>query len=126
MGFHVRNVAFDCADPYALAQFWSQVIPAPLSEDDFPGDPVATITLPQGFTLYFAQVPEPKVVKNRVHLCLTPDVARDAEVERLLALGATIVDDRRADPDDGGWVVFADPEGNEFCVLKGPADSGHQ
>jgi len=66
--------------------------------------------------LVFVKVPEPKVVKNRVHLDVLP-VARDqeGEVERLLQLGAKIVDDRR-ELTPGGWVVLADPEGNEFCV----------
>nr|WP_324617267.1 VOC family protein [Streptomyces bicolor] len=62
------------------------------------------------------QVPEPKAGKNRLHLCLRPDTSRDAEVERLLTLGASLVADHRR-PDGWGWVVLADPEGNEFCVL---------
>jgi hypothetical protein len=68
------------------------------------------------------RVPEAKQVKNRVHLDLTPDnpapQARDAEVERIIALGATLVDDHRR-PDGKGWVVLADPEGNEFCIERG-------
>jgi hypothetical protein len=65
--------------------------------------------------LCFVPVPEGKTLKNRLHIDLDPD-DRDAEVERLLALGA-----RRADVgqgDDVTWVVLADPEGNEFCVLR--------
>jgi predicted enzyme related to lactoylglutathione lyase len=115
------NVAFDCADPYALATFWSQVVGRPLDHDDHPGDPVASIELPSGANLYFARVPEPKTVKNRVHVCLRPDDTRDQEVDRLVVLGATIVADRR-EPDGAGWVVFADPEGNEFCVLRSAAE----
>jgi hypothetical protein len=68
------------------------------------------------------RVPEAKQVKNRVHLDLTPDSstpqARDAEIERVIALGATLVDDHRR-PDGKGWVVLADPEGNEFCIERG-------
>jgi predicted enzyme related to lactoylglutathione lyase len=66
--------------------------------------------------LIFVSVSENKVVKNRVHLDLMP-VERDqeAELNRLLGLGATIVDDRRT-LRPGGWVVLADPEGNEFCL----------
>lgn len=61
---------------------------------------------------------QPKTVKNRVHLDLEPrDRSRDEEVERVLALGATLVDDRR-NPDGTGWAVLADPEGNEFCVER--------
>jgi predicted enzyme related to lactoylglutathione lyase len=123
MAIKVRNVAIDCADPYALAQFWSAVFHAPLDDEDAPGDPVATIALPQGFTLYFAQVPEPKVVKNRVHICLEPeDVLRDDEVRRILALGGTIVNDHRDPHGPAGFVVFADPEGNEFCVVRSQAE----
>lgn len=121
MSSSVYNVAFDCADAFGLATFWSQVTGQPLGDDDHPGDPAAGIKMPGGFQLYFEQVPEPKVVKNRVHVCLRPDGARDLEVERLLGLGATVVADRR-EADGTGWVVFADPEGNEFCVLRGAAE----
>ncbi|MFF8393083.1 VOC family protein [Streptomyces sp. NPDC016172] len=113
----VYNVAFDCAQAFDTAQFWSKVLGHPLNEDDEPGDPVAVIKLPSGLHLYFADVSEPKTVKNRVHLCLQPDGPRDAEVERLAGLGAKVLDDRRK-PDGTGWVVFADPEGSEFCVLR--------
>jgi hypothetical protein len=67
-------------------------------------------------------LPEDKTVKNRIHLDLRPqDRRRDAEVERVLGLGATLVNDLRR-PDGTGWVVLADPEGNEFCVERGQAD----
>ena len=65
--------------------------------------------------LCFLAVPEGKTIKNRLHIDLDPD-DRDAEVERLVALGAT-----RADVGQGAaatWAVLADPEGNEFCVLR--------
>jgi hypothetical protein len=66
--------------------------------------------------LVFVAVPEHKTVKNRLHLDFRPD-DRDREVERMLALGAT-----RADVGQGeeSWVVLADPEGNEFCILSAP------
>ncbi len=66
---------------------------------------------------------EPKTVKNRVHVCLRPDGPRDTEVERLLGIGATLVADRRR-PDGTGWAVLADPEGNEFCVLRSAEERG--
>ena len=66
-------------------------------------------------------MPEPKTVKNRVHVCLEPDTRRDDEVERLLGLGATLVSDMRR-PDGTGWAVLADPVGNEFCVLRSAAE----
>ncbi len=63
-------------------------------------------------------MPESKAGKNRVHLDVVPtDRTRDEEVERLVALGASQLDDRRR-PDGTGWVVLADPEGNEFCVER--------
>jgi predicted enzyme related to lactoylglutathione lyase len=113
----VQNIAFDCSDPYALAQFWSQVTGQPLADDDNPGDPEASVAQPGGPTLWFNAVPEPKTVKNRVHVCLRPESLRDDEVERLVGIGATLVDDQRR-PDGTGWAVLADPEGNEFCVLR--------
>ncbi|MDT9701899.1 VOC family protein, partial [Streptomyces sp. P17] len=75
----------------------------------------------EGPVLYFNQVPEAKKVKNRVHLCLRPETSREQEVERLLGLGATLVADLR-NPDGTGWAVLADPEGNEFCVLRSESD----
>ncbi|MBW4715609.1 VOC family protein [Saccharothrix obliqua] len=117
----VHNITFDCRDPYALAGFWSRVTGQPLSADDQPGDPEAVVALPGGPNLLFIRVPESKSVKNRLHLDLQPDVTRDEEVRRLLDLGATQVDDQRR-PDGTGWVVLADPEGNEFCVERSAAE----
>ncbi|WP_157977412.1 VOC family protein [Streptomyces triticisoli] len=111
----IRHVTIDCADAYALGAFWSQVLDLPLHEDDKPGDEEVLI---EGAGLLFITVPETKTVKNRVHLDLQPqDRTRDEEVERLLALGATLVADHR-NPDGTGWAVLADPEGNEFCVER--------
>ncbi|WP_309053207.1 VOC family protein [Streptomyces sp.] len=117
----LQNVAIDCADAYELALFWSGVTGRPLNPDDRPGVREAQVMLPEGPVLYFNQVPEPKTVKNRLHLCLRPQSSRDEEVARLLGLGATFVADHRR-PDGTGWAVLADPEGNEFCVLRGDAD----
>ncbi|MFE6719215.1 VOC family protein [Streptomyces albidoflavus] len=120
----VQNVAIDCADAYELARFWSEVTGRPLDAEDRPGDPEVQVTLAEGGpALYFHQVPEPKTVKNRLHLCLRPETTREQEVERLLGLGATLVADRR-EADGAGWAVLADPEGNEFCVLRSASDRG--
>ena len=113
----VHNIVFDCDSPYELAQFWSKVTGRPLAADDFPDDPEASIAQPGGATLFFCRVPETKVVKNRVHVCLRPDGQPDAEIDRLLEIGARILHDRR-EPEGGGLAVLADPEGNEFCVLS--------
>jgi predicted enzyme related to lactoylglutathione lyase len=117
----VQNVAVDCADAYALASFWSKVTGRPVNPEDRPGDPETQVMLAEGPVLHFNQVPEPKTIKNRLHLCLRPETSRDEEVERLLGIGATFVADHR-NPDGTGWVILADPEGNEFCVLRSESD----
>ncbi|MGW0868028.1 VOC family protein [Streptomyces sp. NPDC002611] len=117
----LQNVAIDCANAYELARFWSEVLGCPLHEDDTPGAPETEVMLPEGPLLYFNQVPEPKTIKNRLHLCLRPTTTREEEVDRLLNLGATLIDDRR-EPEGPGWAVLADPEGNEFCVLRSESD----
>jgi hypothetical protein len=121
MGSHLRTITFDALDPYAQARWWSDVLAVPMSSDDFPGDPEALLRTDHGDVL-FVQVPDAKTVKNRAHLDLEPsDRARDDEVARVLALGAVLTDDQRR-PDGTGWVVLADPEGNEFCVLRSAAE----
>ncbi|MFE7261231.1 VOC family protein [Streptomyces sp. NPDC057592] len=117
----VQNVAIDCADAYGLARFWSGVTGHPLHPEAGPGDRETQVMLEQGPVLYFNQVPEPKQIKNRIHLCLRPETSREQEVERLLGLGAGFVSDHR-NPDGSGWAVLADPEGNEFCVLRSESD----
>ena len=115
----IRHTTVDCADAYALADFWSQVLGHPLQPEDKPGDPEALI---ERAGLLFVTVPEGKAVKNRVHFDLQPqDRTRDEEVDRLLAIGATLVDDHRK-PDGTGWAVLTDPEGNEFCVERSGAE----
>ncbi|UGY93316.1 VOC family protein [Streptomyces gobiensis] len=117
----VRHLTFDCSNAYRLGQFWATVLGGSLAADDFPGDPEALVTAP-GSTLLFVTVPDAKTVKNRVHVDLQPqDRSRDEEVERILALGATVVGDHRR-PDGTGWVTLADPEGNEFCVERSAAE----
>lgn len=117
----LQNVAIDCADAYELALFWSRVTGRPLDPEAKPGDRETQVLLAEGPVLYFNEVPEPKKVKNRVHLCLRPETSRDQEVKRLLEIGATFVGDHR-NPDGTGWAVLADPEGNEFCVLRSESD----
>ena len=85
------------------------------------GNPFWMVALPAvgASRLVFVDVVDAKTVKNRIHLDLVPeDASQDQEVDRILSLGARIIDDRRqATP--GGWVVMADPQGNEFCVEGG-------
>ncbi len=120
MASRASNFCFDAHDPCAQTQWWAQVLEDFVPEADWemkPGDEEAGLAGPDERYLLFLKVPEPKTVKNRVHICLRPtDRHRDEEIERILGLGATLVNDLRDGPDKG-WAVLADPEGNEFCVL---------
>jgi hypothetical protein len=116
-----RHITFSSLDPYELALFWSKVTGSPIADDDFPSDPEASVLLPNGPILLFVTVPDKKSTRNRVHLDLQPDTTRDEEVERLIGIGAALVDDQRR-PDGRGWVVLADPEGNEFCIERSAAE----
>jgi predicted enzyme related to lactoylglutathione lyase len=117
MGSVFREIVIDCADPQRVATFWSQVLNWPLVRDpkgyswlSSTGEPWAPPPL-----LVFVPVPEAKTVKNRVHIDVNPTgVDQAEELERLLSLGATQVNIGQGDVP---WVVLADPEGNEFCLL---------
>jgi hypothetical protein len=118
----VRNITFDIAapyEPYDLAQFWARVLGRTVDDDDKPGDD--EVGLGGEPNLLFIRVPEAKTLKNRVHVDVQPDTTRDAEVERLVGIGAALIDDQRR-PDGTGWVVLADPAGNEFCVERSAAE----
>lgn len=114
----ILNVTFDCTNPRRVAEFWSQVTGYLVEEVNSPGNDYF-VARPESRSwprLVFVKVPETKTVKNRVHLDVVPrERDQAAEVDRLLSLGARILDDRRQKT-PGGWVVLADPEGNEFCV----------
>ena len=120
MTLNVAAITVDCDNALTLAEFWSLALGRAIDEGgpgaspffaripaspDSPGDP----------TMMFIKVPEGKSVKNRLHLDMTAD-DRDAEVSRLVALGATRVHDK----DEWGiqWTTLADPEGNEFCIAE--------
>jgi predicted enzyme related to lactoylglutathione lyase len=118
MSSSILNVTFDCDNPRVVAKFWSDVMGYSLEEVNTPGNDYWVTNSPDGQLprLVFVSVPEKKVVKNRVHLdLLPPGRNQESELARLLGLGASIVDDRRR-LSPGGWVVMADPEGNEFCL----------
>ncbi len=121
MTARISHTSFDATDAYAQSVFWAQVLGyvRDPEDPDAPGDEECLILSPDGTQrLLFLEVPEPKQVKNRLHLDLVPATGtRDEELARLLELGARTVDDRR-NPDGTGWVVLADPEGNEFCILS--------
>ena len=119
----IHCVTVESHDPFTLASWWAGVLDRRLHDDDHPGDPEAVLVAPDGHgpDLLFVQVGE-RHGKGAFHLDLQPaDGTRDAEVGRLLGLGAALVADRRR-PDGTGWMVLADPEGNEFCVTRSKAE----
>lgn len=117
----VSHTTVDCRDAYALSTWWQQVLGYVDVEEDpnLPGHEECMILDPaSGHRLLFVEVPDAKTTKNRIHLDLYPRTGtRDEEVARLVGIGAVVVSDLRH-PDGTGWAVMADPEGNEFCVLR--------
>jgi len=129
----IKDIVFDCRHPASLARFWAAVLDdyeiAPYDEeelqrlrdngiDDPEDDPTVLVMAGPGVTprFFFVAVPEGKVVKNRLHLDLHA-VDAEAEVARLVALGGSI------GAEYPGWVQLTDPEGNEFCVMRGTPPS---
>ena len=124
----IHDLVFDCHRPSSLARFWAGALDAyeiapyddaeierlrEMGIDDIEDDPSVLLEAPGAdLRLCFQLVPEPKAVKNRVHLDLRCDDAK-AETARLVALGARVLSTTGPSPD---WVVLADPEGNEFCL----------
>ena len=135
MASRLTEISLDCHDADLLAAFWAGVLGwdvlhrEPGLVEIGPGGRHDAELLdavrsgPVAPTIFLAQVPEEKVAKNRVHFDVSPvDCSQEDEVQRILALGAT-----RAEVGQTGeesWVVLADPEGNEFCVLRSLAE-GH-
>ncbi|MBB6349686.1 VOC family protein [Nonomuraea muscovyensis] len=107
-------VSVDCGSPGRLADFWAQALGYQARRELPSGTHLIARDEQTMPWLAFIHVPDAKHAKNRLHLDLQPD-DQQAEVERLIALGATRID--VGQPADAPWVVLADPEGNEFCVL---------
>lgn len=135
MASRMTELSLDCHDPEALAAFWCTALDwvvldrepglveiGPAGRDD--GELLEAVRSgPVAPTMFLAAVEEDKVVKNRMHVDLSPiDRSQDEEVERLLALGATHAEVGQTGEES--WTVLADPEGNEFCVLRSLAP-GH-
>ena len=119
MGLSVDALTWDCRAPEAIARFWADVLGYELTDLDEVG---AEIRDPNGggVPILFIVVPEGKSVKNRLHLDLRPETSMAAEKDRVSALGAK--EFRYVSEGGSFWTVMLDPEGNEFCVLRGPED----
>ena len=118
MDIRIESVTIDAADPQALARFWAEALGWRLTFEDAQEcvlEPPERAATDHGPDILFVKVPDAKVGKNRLHLDLRPK-DQDAEVARLLALGATHADIGQGE--EVSWIVLADPEGNEFCVLR--------
>lgn len=125
MSSRVSHTTVDCRDAYSLAEWWKRVLGYTDLSDD-PNEPgheeCMIVDADSGHRLLFIKVPDSKQSKNRMHLDLVPtDRRRDDEIQRVLDLGAKTVADLRQ-PDGTGWLVLADPEGNEFCILRSDAE----
>jgi hypothetical protein len=118
VSLNIDWIAVDCTNPAQLATFWAAALGYDVDVDEDDGsDPDDVLLLPRDGSkrrVLLQRTPDVKRAKNRLHLDLRPD-DQAAEVERLLELGATRVDIGQSDV---SWVVMADPEGNEFCVLR--------
>lgn len=111
MALEWEQIIVDAADPGQLGRWWAAALRWIVVNDD-PEEFEIRPSPERVPGLLFVRVPEPKTVKNRLHLDLRPD-DRDAEVQRLRELGATSADIGQGEQT---WIVLRDPEGNEFCV----------
>ena len=123
----VSHTTVDCRNAFELSEWWKGLLSYVDIEGDpnEPGDEECMIRDPEtGHRILFVEVPDEKLTKNRLHFDLRPrESSRDEEVERLVGMGTRVVADLRGKYGPGtGWVVFADPEGNEFCVLRAQAE----
>ena len=125
MTSYISHTTVDSTDAYALSRWWQQVLDYVEDPDDpnLPGHVECPIRSRDGrHEVLFIEVPDVKREKNRIHFDLRPvEGTRDQELARLIDLGAKPVDDLRTG-DGGGWMVLADPEGNEFCILRSRAE----
>ncbi len=121
MGSVLREVVVDCHDPSVVAGFWAKVLGWEVHEEgSWYWTAPADADESRDLALVFVPVPEKKVAKNRLHVDLSPVGSDQAEeLERLRHLGAVQADVGQGEQ---AWIVLADPEGNEFCLLGGRLD----
>ncbi|RYB92594.1 VOC family protein [Nocardioides glacieisoli] len=123
----VSHTTVDCHNAYELSEWWKSLLGYVDREGDpnEPGHEECEIhDAETGHTILFLEVPDTELPAKRIHFDLRPrEGSRDAEVERVRGLGATEVADQRGQYGPGtGWVVLADPEGNQFCILRSQAE----
>ena len=127
MTLKVFTVVIDCTDPRRQADFWAEVLSCDVRERN-PDEYLVSDPAGKAFPLYFMKVPEPKVGKNRFHLDLVTDGSMSEEVDRLVKLGARLIDVRQDDPqtldNPDTWTVLEDLEGNVFCLTSSTTLSG--
>ena len=113
----LTEIVINCIDPEAVGRFWSEVLDWQLKTEEgywWSSQSGDETTRP---LLVFIAVPEPKTGRNRLHIDVSPSGCSQAEeLQRLLGLGATQIDVGQGEV---SWIVLADPEGNEFCLLSG-------
>ena len=124
----VAHTTVDCHNAYELSEWWKQLLGYVDLEGDpnLPGHEECMIQRPDGgHQILFIETPDTKGTKNRVHFDLRPsERTRDDEAEWAMSLGATLVADHRGIHGPGsGWFLLADPEGNEFCILRSLAEA---
>lgn len=121
MGSVLREIVIDSRDPGELARWWARVLDWQVVDSEHGYSWISQNGQPQDqMLLVFVPVPEAKTGKDRIHLDISPTgVDQQHELDRLLALGATHADIGQGDVP---WMVLADPEGNEFCLLSGRVD----
>lgn len=115
----IDTLTVDCADPGVVARFWAEALGWRIA-DEGGGDVEIADPAGRDRPILFQTVPEAKMAKNRWHLDLRAVTSMAAEVERLVQAGATVLE--RIDEHGNYWTVLQDPEGNEFCILRGPDD----
>jgi predicted enzyme related to lactoylglutathione lyase len=120
----IQCITVDCIDPKKVADFWAAALDWKITFED---DNEVSIELLDGSPevgripdILFIKNPDKKILKNRIHLDLRPQDQK-AEVARLKALGASEIEIGQSEDSDTTWVVMADPEGNEFCILRARA-----
>lgn len=124
MTARISHISIDCHNAYELSEWWKQVLGFQDLTDDpnNPADEECMIQDPKsGEHLLFLEVPDfDDTIEKRIHFDLRPrEGTREEELEVLLGLGATQVADHRGIYGPGsGWVILADPEGNQFCILS--------